>query len=437
MKPFYNIFDLIGSKRVIVIFSLIVLCHLVWEISSLRSTYQLQSQGILKTRVDRITHLVYLLDEVPSVNQYQVLSDAAPISIFEKFSLTPSPEWPSQIVTNSRIPVENTIRNNQDMSLQIKSGQWLNVHFEPALHGKWLKLTLMTVLETALLIGLLLFFFIIHYFTQSLLQFKRATERLGIDFKMTPLSVEGPMVLREAGKAINEMQRRMQNLVIGRTRILAAISHDLRTPITRMVLRTQFLLDPSLQQSFNADLEEMQSMVKETLAFAKNDSANEKKVSLDLVSLCEVVCDESCEIGKNVSFKAKVNKAAFIGHALALKRALNNIIDNAVRYGKKAEVELFFNKRVITIVVKDDGPGIQEAEMNILFLPFARGKAFSSDKGLPGTGLGLAIAYDIIQAHGGKIFLENRREGGLMVKIQFSPHETIQDDLALQTQNIV
>lgn len=420
IKSFNNFIDFIGSKKIILIVSCLTIVHLSWTLDLFFTNYFSQRQDLLQTRINRVIHMVNLIKDSPPLQRQKILLDAAPHSIFETFSLNTDPKWPQQFSIYDDLSLSlKTFTQLSTISVQIQPGQWLNMYFKPALYKKWIWFNLLTVLEITFLCCLLLFFLIIHRFNQSLINFKQAAQSLGIDLKITPLSVEGPAILREAADAVNEMQQRITNLVQSRTRMLAAISHDLRTPIMRMFLRTQLLLDNNLRESFHADLEEMQSMVKETLDFAKSDFNAEKKTYFDLVSLLEVICNEFAEIGHQVTFKTKLTKAPLAGHRLALKRAFNNLIDNAIHYGQKADVYLFMNKKRITIVIQDNGPGIKDSELERVFLPFYRGKEFSSETGLPGTGLGLAIAYDIIHNHRGKIYLKNTKNG-LMARIKFS-----------------
>lgn len=423
-KASQTIFDIICSRKLTFFIFFVLICHLGWQIISFRHAYELQGKQVMDARMSRALYLVYLMKGTPLEKRVEVLNNAAPYAytFAEQFSLTEKPQWQSQITANDRVPVERILSqdfNLKGTSIRIEPHQWLNVHFRPTLMEKWIKLTFFTTLEITLIIGVLLFFWIMHCLAQSLWEFKKATKRLGIDFKITPFSIQSPLMIRGAIKAINEMQNRLENLIVGRTRILASISHDLRRPITRLFLRTQFLTDNNLRQMLSADLEEMHNMIKETLAFAKDDSSISKKSFIDLVSLLEVICDESSEIGQNVSFKTALNKFPFLGNALCLKRAFNNLINNAVRYGKKVEVELYSTQQLITITIKDDGPGIPESEMAMVFLPYCTVRNFNSENANSGTGLGLTIAHEIIINHNGNIFLSNHELGGLWVKVEF------------------
>ena len=204
--------------------------------------------------------------------------------------------------------------------------------------------------------------------------------------------------------------------------MLAAISHDLRTPITRMKLRMQFIYDEKLKEESLHDLDEMESMIQETLSFARDDAAKEHKKSLDLVSLIHSICIDAREMGHPVNFHSRQNRIPFTGRSLALKRAFTNLVYNAIRYAKQVSVTIFARHHSIIVHIDDNGPGIPEDDLEQVFTAFYRGeKSRSRDTG--GVGLGLAVTRDIIEAHQGKITLSNRRPHGLRAMVEFEVGE--------------
>ena len=259
----------------------------------------------------------------------------------------------------------------------------------------------------------------INRFTKPLQNFKAAAERLGIDLQTTPQAVVGPSVVREAALALNKLQQRIQELIRDRTQVLAAISHDLRTPITRMKIRTQFVADDEARLNFESDLAEMEQMINDTLTFAREDAATEQKKKIDLVSLVQTLCDDMQDMGHAVIFQTKLTRVPFSGRLLGLKRALNNLLGNAARYGKHVEVSLSTRGKSIVMHIMDDGPGIPEADLQRVFEPFYRAEQ-SRSRDTGGSGLGLAITRDIIKAHDGKIHLKNRKPHGLIATVIFS-----------------
>ena len=257
----------------------------------------------------------------------------------------------------------------------------------------------------------------ISRFTEPLKEFQKAAERLGVSFKTTTLEeYKGPPVIRETAQVMNKMQQRIKDLINDRTMMLAAISHDLRTPITRLKLRAHMFDDDELTNKTLNDLDEMEMMISEVLTFSKNENDNEVKRKLDLSSLIETICNDIADLGHPVTFNKPAKRLPYNTRELTLKRALTNLIQNAIKYGKEAIVQVKSNHKQITITVEDNGPGIPEKEIEQVFTPFYRCDHSRSRK-IAGTGLGLAIAQSAIRAHGGDIILKNKKPNGLLVTV--------------------
>lgn len=245
--------------------------------------------------------------------------------------------------------------------------------------------------------------------------FAGAAQRLGVDMNAPPLDERGPREVRAAARAFNEMQRRLQNFVADRTQTLAAISHDLRTPITRLRLRLELIEDPKQQAKMEADLTEMETMIAATLAFARDQAAAESRVKIDLAALLAGLVVDERALGHEAEYRGPA-RHEIVASPMLLRRALANLIDNAIRYGVRARVGLTVAPHTSQIEIADDGPGIPEAEQEKVFAPFYRiERSRSRDTG--GTGLGLAVARNAILAHGGTIVLKNRPTGGLTVVV--------------------
>jgi signal transduction histidine kinase len=197
----------------------------------------------------------------------------------------------------------------------------------------------------------------------------------------------------------------------------------LRTPITRIKLRAQFIQDDSVSVSVLSDLDEMEAMITDTLAFAREDSASELKTHIDLVSMVSSICDSMSDQGYEVVFSSESQRVALWARPIALKRAFNNIIGNAVRYASVVDVSIQLQHDSVRFVVKDDGPGIPKDELKQVFEPFYRAES-SRSRDTGGVGLGLAVTRDIVKAHAGRIELNNRDGGGLCAIIQF-PLESV------------
>jgi signal transduction histidine kinase len=207
------------------------------------------------------------------------------------------------------------------------------------------------------------------------------------------------------------MQRRLVAFIRDRARILAAMSHDLKTPITRLRLRAELLDDPQLRAKFEKDLAEMESMVGATLDFMRGVESREPRQPIDVMALLESLQADAAEVNGSVMIEGAAGKP-YRGLAQALKRCLGNLIDNAVRYGKSAKIMVEDSPTMLTIRVRDEGPGIPEGDLERVFEPFHRLEG-SRSRDTGGTGLGLGIARNIARAHGGDIVLRNVPQGGL------------------------
>jgi signal transduction histidine kinase len=207
----------------------------------------------------------------------------------------------------------------------------------------------------------------------------------------------------------------LSRFVEDRTRMVAAIGHDLRTPLTRLRLRAEFIDDPEVQRKMLSDLDEMESMINATLAFARDDAAHEPRVATDLADLLQSLCDDRIDAGAAASYAGPPHRTVTC-RPVALRRAFANLIDNAINYGTAADVTLTPGPAQVTVTIDDHGPGIPESEWEKVFHPFYRLES-SRSRDTGGTGLGLAVARTIIRGHGGDITLSNRSEGGLRVSV--------------------
>ena len=268
-------------------------------------------------------------------------------------------------------------------------------------------LTLLVLLGTVVALSLVA----VRWVTGPLSALATAAERLGEDIHRPPLPETGPLEARRAARAFNTMQQRLQRFIADRTRILTAMSHDLKTPITRLRLRTEMLDDDALRAKFAKDLEDMESMVTQTLDFMRDASAAEPVQRVDFMALLESLQRDYQETGNTVEIEGRIAQP-FNGRPLALRRCLTNLLDNAIRYGKRATLRAEEAADRITIRVLDEGPGIPEEEFEQAFEPFFRGES-SRSRATGGTGLGLGIARNIARAHGGDLELKNRPQGGL------------------------
>jgi signal transduction histidine kinase len=243
----------------------------------------------------------------------------------------------------------------------------------------------------------------------------RAAERLGRDVNAPPIAEAGTSEMRRAAQSFNQMQQRIRRLLDDRTRMLAALSHDLRTPLTLLRLRTEGLQEADERERMLATIGELDAMVGASLSFARDQAMAETWRRTELAALVAAIVDDMAEAGLKVTM-APAEPVVLECQPGALRRALVNLIDNAVKYGETAHVAIAVSASTVRIDIDDAGPGIPDADLQRVFEPFHRLEQ-SRSRETGGTGLGLSIALSIVQAHGGAITLANRAEGGLRASV--------------------
>jgi signal transduction histidine kinase len=304
----------------------------------------------------------------------------------------PYPDWPQVTV-----------------ALQLPDGRWL--HFGRLLldpRPYWARTALLTVLIAGVLMTVLVVL-VARRIARPLARLSDAADRLGRGETVAPLTEEGPADVRRTTRAFNDMRARLERFVQDRTRMIAAIAHDLRTPITALRLRLEFLPDDENRRRMEASLDDMAQMTESSLAFARDDAALETSRNVDLAALLDVIAEEYRARGHEVHFESD-RRVPLVCRPGALKRALGNLVDNAVTYGGSARISLSCDGDTALIEVIDSGPGIPASELEHVFAPFVRLET-SRNAGTGGTGLGLSIARTIIHSHGGQIRLRNRDRG--------------------------
>ncbi|WP_247891719.1 ATP-binding protein [Azospirillum argentinense] len=301
------------------------------------------------------------------------------------------------------------------LSVGLKDGSWLTFVGGDPLEGPFRLLRF--ALWMAGIVGAvaLVSVWTARRMTAPIARFADAAERLGVDGEAPPLPEAGPQELRAATRAFNRMQARLARFVADRTQMVAAMSHDLRTPLTRLRLRAELVEDPEMQRKMLADLDEMAAMINATLAFARDDAKHEPRGPLDLADLLQSLCDDRVDAGHAAAYEGPAH-ATVDGRPVALRRAFANLMDNAIAYGGGFTVRLRPADGELRVEIEDGGPGIPEAEFEKVFAPFYRlERSRSRDTG--GVGLGLATARTVVRGHGGDIALSNRPEGGLRVTV--------------------
>lgn len=393
----------------------IIIIHLIFFI------YYTQHNKKAETNVNRDIIVQQVINLVERINFTAPQQRSKIVSSVDISSLSISwdkkPQWKLRFNADASLwKISQAIRMQPKiihLSLQYGPRSWLNISMPFVKTSWWLQMFLLT-LEIIVVGSIIFSIWSINRFATPLRSFKKAADRLGVDSDSPPLKVYGPAIVQETAYAMNQLQQRIQDLIRERTNMLAALSHDLRTPITRMKLRAQFIKDKELQDKNISDLDQMEAMIAETLAFAKNDNYSAKRAKLDLKALLQSIYDDFIDMGYDIHYQASESRVIIKGSSVNLRRAFNNIIENAIKYGKKASIELRLLKNQALITVKDSGPGIPLDQLRKVFEPFYRGEA-SRSRETGGTGLGLSVTREVIRNHHGQIRMENLAEGGLQV----------------------
>lgn len=299
------------------------------------------------------------------------------------------------------------------LSVQLQNGGWLNVltaFHRPPPQWAWPSVVSMALMAVAIVV---IVWFSVRRIARPLEALAQAADRFGRGGTVEPVSVTGPADVRMVTEAFNIMQERLAMFVEERTQTLAALSHDLRSPLTALRLRTESLEDGEDREALVRSVVELQKMVEAALEFAKGVGANETLETTDVVALVRDVVDEFALMGKQVEISEAQPTTVELRRA-AVKRALRNLIDNAIRYGRQPKVSLTSDRAHVWLVVEDEGPGIPPAELDRVLRPFERLET-SRNRNTGGAGLGLAIVQSIVQAHGGVMEIQNKAGNGLRV----------------------
>lgn len=308
------------------------------------------------------------------------------------------------------------------VSLRLSDERWLNVaarsdrpdlQFPPAILGTILMS--LALIMGALLLGL-------RRITGPLLRLVEAAENIGIDSRAPQMPNSGPAEVQALSDALGRMQARISAMVEDRTRMLAALGHDLRSPLTALRLRGEMVDDDETRERMVASLDEMRDMVEATLAYARGVSADQPTEPVDLVQLLSDLRAELTETGPAISI-AKADPISLPLRRTPMRRAFRNLLENAQRYGGRVEVSLHSTPATVEILIDDHGPGIPEELLDKVFDPYARLES-SRSRDTGGIGLGLPIARAILQAHSGDVRLTNRSGGGLRATVTLPLHDS-------------
>ena len=305
------------------------------------------------------------------------------------------------------------------LSMRLPDDSWLNVSLfaagkaRPPGSGRFLSTSLMAF-GVALLSMLMA-----TWLTRPLRNIAAAVSKLSIDERSASIPETGPREVRHLAASFNAMHRQLVDLVSRRTRSLAAVSHDLRTPLTRLKLRLNDVKAPELQQAIASDVDEMEQMIEATLSYLKGQEMTEPMRPIDLVALLETIVDDATDAGHDAELLAPPT-AVISSRLMGMKRALSNLVNNALRYGSQARVRIEQRGTEVIVTIDDNGPGIPEDKLDVVFEPFARLEG-SRNIETGGVGLGLTIAKNNIETNGGSLILRNRPQGGLSAIVRLRP----------------
>ncbi|VGO07678.1 Sensor histidine kinase [plant metagenome] len=260
--------------------------------------------------------------------------------------------------------------------------------------------------------------------SQPLRQLADAADELGRDLERPPLALRGPVEVRRAAHAFNAMQDRLRRHLAERTHMLAAITHDLQTPLTRLRLRVETVADASMRERLIADITAMKALVREGLDLARSAASTEQAVALDLDSLLDSIVDDAVDAGGDAVFEQGCG-AVLTLRPLSTHRLFTNLLDNALKYGGKARLSARVDGGGVTVSIRDEGPGLRDEDLDKVFEPFVRLET-SRSRQTGGVGLGLTIARVLATNNHATLTLRNRQEGGLEAIVHW-PRQDVPD----------
>lgn len=341
-------------------------------------------------------------------------------------------------VEPDRVPVLQQLLGDDRQIEAFNPGDWPNA--SPQAHyvalvrltdGSWMSFTpperswgleigtrIAIIIALGLIATLLVAWVATRQLANPLQRFATAARRFGTDLRAPPIKVEGPHEIRQAIVAFNTMQAQIQHFIAERTHMLASISHDLRAPLTRMRLRSEFMEDLDHQRKLIRDVEEMQSMINAALEFFREDTHREATTAFDLSELLQTIVDDYRDQRIDVDFNGPAH-LVYNGRPLGIKRVIVNLLENAVKYARNPRITLSRNDYAIRIEVSDEGPGIPEEALEKVFDPFFRLET-SRNRNTGGVGLGLSAARAIIREQGGDLTLRNQRRTGLVARVELA-----------------
>lgn len=331
-------------------------------------------------------------------------------------SIATQPQWDSRITKQSLWNVRKSIINMHKhikISIRIDKNRWLNFSVNLIPRQPWVQMLVISMSAVVFCLTLLIIWLLFRY-TMPLTKIQKAASRLGKNIRAKPMTLHGHKIARDTFLAINDMQQKIKNLLEERTKMLAAISHDLRTPLTRLRLRSTYITNKTQYNKNMKDIDEMENMILQIMDYAHDNMNSTEMNKVDIITLLMAVCNDYFDRNMKVKYEGADQQCLVFGNSVALKRAFSNIIENGLKYANSVVVETRLTNNHIHILFNDDGAGLPQEEISKVFEPFYRTTQANKQKGM---GLGLAIVKNIIHNHQGNIKLRNRQQGGLQVAI--------------------
>src|SRR5579863_4313445 len=430
LADFLNLRTISGQITALVITSIVAI-HLILTIIFLVSRPEQPDPSIDRGHA-QFAAAIQLLGAAPANERPRLLVDLA--RAFPKLDIQPLPPGPvpeaadpekfdlhglhRRLDASYRIfPLAND-QKHQRVGIALPDGAMISARVlrdqrqRPFWGGPWLATLLFAIVSVSLLS-----LWAARALTAPLSAFAKAAENFSVSGATASLPERGPEEIRFVAKALNRMRERISTLIDDRTKMLAAISHDLRTPITRMRLRAEFIEDDGHRRRMMSDLDQMRSMLEAVLSFLRNDRKLEGMTLTDIASTLQLVADQFADVGHKVVYDGPQHAMATV-RPDDLTRSVNNLVENSVRYGALATIRLVASPDTATIEVEDDGPGISDARKEVMLEPFVRGDDARNMDDTTGFGLGLSIARAVTLAHGGKLSMHDRQPHGLIVRIE-------------------
>lgn len=395
-----------------------------------RSVVVMQARGL--HFADQISRTIRVLENTQSLQRSAILpalqEENVSVELVDDNQVSPNePQGVIGSLVAKRLGYERQIRHvgaigvakpgnspsRRSFDVRLSDGQWARITIQrgteadaPALP---MQLTLKLLLTLTIVAAVVMI--AVRQATRPLQQLAQAADTLGHDLDAPPMPEQGSTETRSAAQAFNRMQIRIQRLVSERARALAAVSHDLRTPLTRLSLRAELIEDDFLRDQMSADLEAMAAMIDTTLDYLRTLHTNEVVRAIDIDALLESMAEDTHVLGHSIPIQGKA-RIPFNGRLSALRRALQNLIDNASKHSQWVNICVEDSTTLLSITVQDNGPGIPEHALESVFEPYYRVDG-SRNQPSDGVGLGLSIVRDIALMHCGELLLANRAQGGL------------------------